>query len=452
MTLIKRIMISITRRKAKSLLLMTFVFVLGTFVGASYLVNQVSDAMIREVNNKFDFYAFVRNTEAYDQYDFNFQTFNRFQNNKYTLYQQLSESNLVSSSEVHLIFNDYGQFVADIDYDKLSFIYDVDQGSLIFSGISSNSIYQQDDVFQIVEGRYFKEEEMNKNVLIIPETMSYRDGTPIQIGDHLKINYQNYIEEQNEGFASSYKVVYQKEYDFEVVGRYHFNEDSVVQYSDVFFTDDMTLIPFNTFNNMRKEIIESSEMNQNIGGEFTYSDIIYKFDDYDNLIQFKEIFEKLNNGNPFLKVLIHDDGYGQVKRTSDNIVFISKLSMVCAIIASVIIGMLMIYLYLKDRKREVGIMIAMGEHKKNILIQLIGEIVIIGLLGLLLSIGSGNYMGNKISNHLLENKINTEEKIDVEVSPTYCITMILGGSLIFILAAAYPTYRIVKLKPKSMIQ
>lgn len=86
-----------------------------------------------------------------------------------------------------------------------------------------------------------------------------------------------------------------------------------------------------------------------------------------------------------------------------------KQFLICTIALITIISLLVI-LFLEERKHEIGIYLALGERKFNIIIQVLLEIITVGMLAILLSIGSGSKLGEVISNKMLEVQIQEDAK------------------------------------------
>ena len=59
MTLVKRIILSITRRPIKSLLLLVLSFALGTFIGSSYLISRAVNGLETNIKHNLDTYVVI---------------------------------------------------------------------------------------------------------------------------------------------------------------------------------------------------------------------------------------------------------------------------------------------------------------------------------------------------------------------------------------------------------
>jgi len=80
-----------------------------------------------------------------------------------------------------------------------------------------------------------------------------------------------------------------------------------------------------------------------------------------------------------------------------------------AISATLIIVSLLIMLFLRDRKHEIGIYIALGEQKVKILFQIWIEVLSITAFAIVLSLFTGSIFSNSLSRQLLENDLNQRQ-------------------------------------------
>jgi len=76
-----------------------------------------------------------------------------------------------------------------------------------------------------------------------------------------------------------------------------------------------------------------------------------------------------------------------------------------AVVASVLILSLLITLFLRDRKREIGIYLAIGEGRAKVIVQVMFEVLIIALIAIVLSLFAGNILSASISESMLRNNL-----------------------------------------------
>ena len=150
---------------------------------------------------------------------------------------------------------------------------------------------------------------------------------------------------------------------------------------------------------------------------------------------------------------------------------ISIITLIIACVSAVILLSLVIQIFVHERRHEIGIFISLGESKKNIIKQILLEVLIIGMLGISLSVFSGNIIGSHLSEGLLDKQmeqytqVNTnlsedayqlkEEEIvsafDTSITIEYVISVYAGGFIVLALSCIYPTRSILKMKARKML-
>ena len=103
--------------------------------------------------------------------------------------------------------------------------------------------------------------------------------------------------------------------------------------------------------------------------------------------------------------------YENILIAMGNMMYLNMLILWGGISETLIILSLLILLYLKERKHEIGIYIAMGEKKLNIIGQILLEILTISFIGISLALFSGNVLSGVLSTKILINKlVNSQEE------------------------------------------
>ena len=80
-----------------------------------------------------------------------------------------------------------------------------------------------------------------------------------------------------------------------------------------------------------------------------------------------------------------------------------------AIGASLLILTLLITLFLRDRKREVGIYLALGEKKRKLVSQFVVEIMVVAFISIVVALFAGNILSANLSENMLINDLATED-------------------------------------------
>src|SRR5690625_6457014 len=89
----------------------------------------------------------------------------------------------------------------------------------------------------------------------------------------------------------------------------------------------------------------------------------------------------------------------------------SKLSiyvLIAAVVATVLITGLVVLLFLRDRKRELGIYLSLGEKRGRVVGQILIEVMVVAFIGISLSLFSGNLLAGQISDTLMKTDDNSQ--------------------------------------------
>ena len=80
--------------------------------------------------------------------------------------------------------------------------------------------------------------------------------------------------------------------------------------------------------------------------------------------------------------------------------------------------------FVRNRKREIGILMSLGESKLRVVSQFILEIVLVSMLAVSLSMISGNKMGDIVSTKFMQMQIDTEAELKYEQENGDVVTQI----------------------------
>ena len=128
-------------------------------------------------------------------------------------------------------------------------------------------------------------------------------------------------------------------------------------------------------------------------------------------------------------------------------------------------------LFCKERKKEMGIYLALGEKKKNIAYQLLLETLLVSIVAITISVFTGNIIAKNVSNKMLENQIieqstkiennyNSYELIDSEtITDNYTVSLDIKTILMIYIVAIIsislstilPIYYTLKLNPRKIL-
>jgi len=148
--------------------------------------------------------------------------------------------------------------------------------------------------------------------------------------------------------------------------------------------------------------------------------------------------------------------------------------------ASVIVLSLLITLYLKDRRQELGIYLALGEKKIKIVIQVLIEVFVVATFGFAIAILIANMVTPQISQNMLRNELSQErrsptvywesqntlemrgfgreitidevmESFNVSLDARIVVIYLIGGFVTIGLSTIVPILFVLELSPKEIL-
>lgn len=161
------------------------------------------------------------------------------------------------------------------------------------------------------------------------------------------------------------------------------------------------------------------------------------------------------------------------------------------IIASVAIITLIVTINVKDRRYEMGVLLSLGASKLNVAGQILIELLIVGTLAFVVSIGTGTLVAQAMSQQLIDSQIAMSQQqsednfgrpganiggrsmtnggpagsnrqgqqstaeaidsIDVNASPTDYLLLFAIGYGVIIIALSLPAWSIMKYQPRTIL-
>lgn len=180
----------------------------------------------------------------------------------------------------------------------------------------------------------------------------------------------------------------------------------------------------------------------------------------------------------YYKVTVSSDAYDSVAGPIKFIGSLSNIILYVAIGATILILSLVVILFLRDRKHELGIYLSLGESKSKVVGQILIEVVSIALIAITLSLLSGNSIAESTSKSMMDlrNEITgntdnggvvyrdmgynptngvTEEDVleayKIEFSWDYVLILYGVGLGTVLLSSIAPMIYILRLKPKKIM-
>ncbi|MGJ0738914.1 ABC transporter permease [Enterococcus casseliflavus] len=483
MNYMKRAWLSVTRKRGKSAILFAVILILGNVIAGAIAVNQSTQNVEKQIKNQLGSFATIEidyeklansdgSASMEDIQSFPEELIKQIgERSEVKQYDYLREASIAVEN-----FKPY-RFSSKEDDDNVMIV----GGMLSLIHLAGTNLLKpldfEEDTVNLTQGRFFNEEEQRtgKRVGLISEELAQENG--LTVGDTMVLDGQ-FVD-----YSSGMDPEKQKgnDYPIEIVGIF---KNTSLEKADKKDDDPSSSFfdesPFNRIympNDAVKTIVEEERAGQqaafpatDFGSDEEFFTPQFILNQPEDAEQFKqEVTPLLPNG---YKVNASTDEYDRVGTSMNRLSQISSYVVVIAVIASLIIISLIIVLFTRDRKYELGIYLSLGERRKYVFAQIVLELLLIGISAMLISLVTGNMLGKMVSESLLSssmleaNQAGVEQffvgvpKIDqatineafrVQYTLSYIIAFLATGILTILLSAVVPLLYILRLNPKKIM-
>lgn len=208
-------------------------------------------------------------------------------------------------------------------------------------------------------------------------------------------------------------------------------------------------------------------------GESVYYQATYVLKSSDDIEAFRQDANALLP--KFYHVMASTDQYEQVAGGMTKLNTIAKYIVFIAVAATLLILSLVVLLFLRDRKQELGIYLSFGESRGKVIAQIVLELLMISCVALILSLITGNFLGGAISRSLIQSDwisgaaqnqqyysmsnlmqsdlsiLDIQQAYKVTFSFGYILTYLLVGLGTVLISALLPLMYILRLNPKKIM-
>ena len=281
----------------------------------------------------------------------------------------------------------------------------------------------EEGVVEIVSGRkFFEDEAVNLNYVALV-SQEFARLNNLGVGSTLTLEntvWKDGAFETND--FSEDNIFAQRSYDFEVIGIFATIVDINTgdEWSDEALMEDIenrvyvpnqvifaaTLFQMEQAAKMNPSEIQATESPE----DMLFLESIYTLYDPDDLPAFKAAAQEMIP--EFWMVADAGDAFGDVAASMDTLDSLAAVILWIAIGSSVLIISLIIMLFLRDRKKEMGIYLALGERRWKVLTQLVVEVLAVALIAIAMALVMGNLLSSGISETMLRNDMMAQRSID----------------------------------------
>ncbi|EOO20990.1 MULTISPECIES: ABC transporter permease [Bacillus cereus group] len=326
--------------------------------------------------------------------------------------------------------------------------------SLMIEGVRKTLLQEsfKNGKSKIIDGKPITEQMKDQNVALMEKRLAEQNN--LKVGDKVKV--------QSGDKKETLEV--------EIIGIYETNEQPMGQNPPPMMNPANKLyMPYSTLKKLETDEGMSSSIQ-----------VVYSLNDPQYIDAFKKEAKKSDIDFNYFKLDAQDSLYKQMIGPIENIASTSQMIIYMVSIAGAIILGLIIMLSIKARRKEMGILLSIGEKKWKLMAQFVVEVVCIAILAFGLSITTGTKVSQFVGDNLLSSEIATAseetdtsqnstvmvagpggslqdqkkepiDKIDVSVTGEDVGKMGGIGLAIAILATLLPALSILRLNPKQIL-
>lgn len=509
----KRAWYSVIRRKGKSLILFAVIFILCNVLAGAVSIHQATSEVEKKIKTQLGAKATI--SLDYDEVDqLSKDNPNIFESLKFPDEKVINEI----GSLPQVKYYDYS-FSNGVNANKVKSYSNEENENGVVMGPGMGGKYYfnivgvnnpetaavKDGKIKIVEGKSFTKDQVDsgKNVVLISKKVAEKNN--LSVGGKLVLDYNqadmNSMAMNDDGKESEDAIkteIATKEYVYDIVGifepvKVELKKDATQdQKMNQSFNDEMQQ---NTFYMPNKTVKKDNadfmrvvaakfpsqfeNVEETINEMTSYIEPHFTLKSPEDIESFRQEATALLPDKKMFKIYVSSDQYDSIAGPVKSMDKLSRYVMIIAIIASLFIISLVVLLFLRDRKHELGVYLALGDRKWHVLMQIVIEVFLIGIVAITLAMFTGNILAKGVSQSLIENQmsakssqdmsfnqddyvystmntteIGTEDVADnynVSLSLPYVLIFYIAGLLTILLSTVIPLLYTLRLNPRKIM-
>lgn len=509
MNFLQRALKSVTRKKGRSIILFLVIFILGNVIAGSVAIEQSTKNVEKETKRQMGATATIamdyekldhdqqKNPEKFeDNDDFwkspNIEVYEQIGQLPYVKYFDYSIPSQIGTDHFKGFQSDYVSYGDGIE------------NHFNIKGVNRKEVVDIDEgLIKLQEGETFSDKDIKEGTNSVLVSKEVAEQNNLSVGDQvvLDVVQENYWmdpsgnseEADSEETDSSDTTDNKIRFDFpvKVIGIFSivkkeetaqtseeeqgYSEDewmATEQINTIYFPNELVKQLNSQLNDEIMKVTQLSEEETGFGEDFYNATYVLKSPD--DVEAFREEADALIP-QEYYHVVAASDQYDQVAGGMQKLGTISKYVVIIAVAATIMIITLVVLLFLRDRKHELGIYLSLGEGRGKIIGQVVIELLVISALALVLSLVTGKFLGGIVSDSLLQtdwlSNANSmdgmyygsslmstdisyqdiQDAYQINFSAGYIISYLGLGLGTVLLSAVMPLLYILRLNPKKIM-
>lgn len=152
-----------------------------------------------------------------------------------------------------------------------------------------------------------------------------------------------------------------------------------------------------------------------------------------------------------LKLTIDTDEYDVVSTPLESLQKLVNTTIVIISVVSVVILTLLLTIWIRGRKKEIGILLSIGKSKVNIILQIFTETFVVAVIAFAASIPFSNLIAEKAGAFLVSRVTTGTANLNVQIDAAYLLPLYMIGILLIVVAVIASSWTVVRSKPKDIL-
>ncbi|MFV0395886.1 MAG: ABC transporter permease [Coprobacillaceae bacterium] len=465
MNVLKRAYIYIIRQKLRSFILFLVLLIIGTFVITGLSIKNNAKTAVKDVretvngtinlstDDSFDNYELVPSEDGNQQYQYNGDMIGKDTIDEIMKIPGVIDCNAEDVSSL---------FASAVGFKYLpTKINEMgEMSSMLGAGDSTMSTVMNSEKFtgftsgklKLEQGRHITKKD--ENVIMIPKELAEYNN--LSVGDKVKL------------YAFDKEVTLE----LEIIGIFSGTEG---------VGNNDPLLPSDLAGN--QGIVDYKSKEDAYGEQYgNYGNVnIYVEDPVDIQNVYDKISESSAIKGKTFTLNINNEQYNSIEEPLESLQGLVNIIIIIVIVVSVVVLTLLLTLWIKDRQKEIGILMSIGINKYTIIRQFTLEIMLIAILSLGLSYFTSGTVADKASDYLVD-QVNNEEtdnsqidtnvpltaedidqltgksnetakipKFNVSTSTQDLLWVYVIGFIVIIGSTCLASYTVIKQKPKEIL-
>ena len=386
--------------------------------------------------------------------------------------------------------------VAPDDTGSLSFHGNVDLEQFRLKGSQAPGVADiEAGLIDLVHGRTFIEAEMNSLSYVAIVSQNFLEANRLSLGDTFILDYNIYHEQEKEMIVEEHysvdNLILSTPFELKIIGVFEHTLPENFELSDI--RQHMELINriyvpnlliestldlyIEAFLETQPELLEEILVAESLEDILLYENIMFLLYDPTYLAAFNTAASAIIPD--FWVVGDLSNAYADIANSMEMMNWIANLLAFGSTLATLIVLTLLVVLFLRDRKPEIGIYLALGAKKVSVIWQMLIEVIAVSLVAITLALFVGHLLAASISTTIIRNDLTRQASLEEDVITasglermgfrhemtheemlaSYDVTLNLMTIVIFysialcsiLLATAIPIIYITRLNPKRIL-